>query len=183
MRSASRRWRAPARISALARSRRSGLDVVHAHDWQAALAAGLSATTPSGRAREPSITIHNIAFQGHFPGSIFGRARACRRTRSTIDGVEYYGGVGYLKAGLQLADRITTVSPTYAREIMTPEFGMGLDGLLRIARRRSCRASSTASTTPSGIPATDAALPQTYSALRIDMRAAQQDRAADPDRA
>ena len=48
-----------------------------------------------------------------------------------IDGVEYYGAIGFLKAGLQLADRITTVSPSYAREIETPEFGMGLDGLLR----------------------------------------------------
>ena len=48
-----------------------------------------------------------------------------------IDGVEYFGGIGFLKAGLLFADRITTVSPTYAREIMTPESGMALDGLLR----------------------------------------------------
>ena len=61
-----------------------------------------------------------------------------------IGGVEYFGGVGYLKAGLQFADAITTVSPTYAREILTPEYGMGLDGLLR-QRRGVLPASSTAS--------------------------------------
>ncbi len=51
-----------------------------------------------------------------------------------LDGVEYYGGVGFLKAGLQAADAITTVSPTYAREIRTPEFGMGLEGLIARAQ-------------------------------------------------
>ena len=66
------------------------------------------------------------------------RSSACPERALTIDGVEYFGGVGYLKAGLRLADSITTVSPTYAREIMTPEFGMALDGLLALARL--CRA-------------------------------------------
>ena len=81
------------------------------------------------------MTVHNLAFQGQFPGDAARRRSACRRTRSRIDGVEYYGAIGYLKAGLALADRITTVSPTYAAEIRTPEGGMGLDGLLRAARR------------------------------------------------
>ena len=76
------------------------------------------------------ITIHNLAFQGHFPVSLFWELGLPDEALA-VDGVEYYGGVGYLKAGLRLADTITTVSPTYAREIQTPEFGMGLDGLLR----------------------------------------------------
>ena len=87
--------------------------VVHAHDWQAALMPPIS-TMPTGRDRT-SITIHNMAFQGHFPMSIFGELGLPPQA-FTIDEVEYYGGVGYLKAGLRLSDRITTVSPTYARE-------------------------------------------------------------------
>jgi starch synthase len=87
----------------------------------------------------------------------------------TIDGVEYFGGVGYLKAGLRLSDRITTVSPTYAREIMTPEFGMALDGLLR-ARAEVVQGIVNGVDDTVWNPATDAALPQNFSALRIDMR-------------
>ena len=106
--------------------------VVHAHDWQAALApvylrAGLPATART------VITIHNLAFQGNFPAAIFG-ALELPASAFTIDGVEYYGNVGYLKGGLQFADAITTVSPTYADEICTPAGGMGLDGLIRQRR-------------------------------------------------
>ena len=87
----------------------------------------------------------------------------------TIDGVEYFGGVGYLKAGLLLSDRITTVSPTYAREIMTPAFGMALDGLLR-TRAAVVQGIVNGIDDTVWNPATDPALAQTYSALRIDMR-------------
>ena len=75
------------------------------------------------------ITIHNIAFQGQFAASIFGELRM-PPTAMNMDGIEYYGGVGFLKAGLQAATAITTVSPTYAEEIRRPEFGMGLEGLI-----------------------------------------------------
>jgi starch synthase len=103
-------------------------DVVHVHDWQAALTLaymryGEAATTPS------VITVHNLAFQGRFGVGIFAELGLPAAAMS-LDGVEYYGGVGYLKAGLQSAWAITTVSPTYAQEIRTPEFGMGLDGLI-----------------------------------------------------
>jgi starch synthase len=141
--------------------------VVHAHDWQAALAAAYL-NYADGPRPGVVITIHNIAFQGHFPMSVFGELGLPPQAL-TIDGVEYFSGVGYLKAGLRLSDRITTVSPTYAREIMTPEFGMALDGLLRTR-------AAVVQGIVNGIddmvwnPATDAALPQTYSALRIDMR-------------
>jgi starch synthase len=74
--------------------------------------------------------VHNLAFQGQFDRRVLRRI-GLPPAAFSIDGVEYYGGVGYLKAGLRLADRITTVSPTYAAEICTPEGGMGLDGLLR----------------------------------------------------
>ena len=133
--------------------------------------------TTAARGPATVLTIHNLAFQGHFPACA---ARAARPAADamTIDGVEYFGGVGFLKAGLQLADRITTVSPTYAREIMTPEFGHG-------ARRPAARPrAAVVEGIVNGIddevwnPETDAHLPQTYSALRLDMRGAQQDGAA-----
>src|ERR1700727_2061133 len=141
--------------------------VVHAHDWQAALTAAY--LNYAARSRPGVITtIHNMAFQGHFPMSIFGDLGLPAQAL-TIDGVEYYGGVGYLKAGLRLSDRITTVSPTYAREIMTPEFGMGLDGLLRT---RAAVVQGIVNGIDDNVwnPATDLAVPQNYSALRIDMR-------------
>ena len=72
------------------------------------------------RAGIPTVmTVHNLAFQGQFPASVFPGS-ACRPHAMALDGVEYYGGVGFLKAGLQAASAITTVSPTYAQEIRTP---------------------------------------------------------------
>jgi starch synthase len=141
--------------------------VVHAHDWQAALAAAYL-NYADGPRPGVVITIHNIAFQGHFPMSVFGELGLPPQAL-TIDGVEYFSGVGYLKAGLRLSDRITTVSPTYAREIMTPEFGMALDGLLR-TRAAVVQGIVNGIDDTVWNPATDAALPQNYSALRIDMR-------------
>jgi starch synthase len=76
------------------------------------------------------MTVHNLAFQGQFDRSLLG-VLGLPAASFTVEGVEYYGGIGFLKAGLRLADRITTVSPTYAAEICGPEAGMGLDGLLR----------------------------------------------------
>jgi starch synthase len=105
----------------------SGFDVVHLHDWQS----GLTAAYLAFAGGPPSvITVHNLAFQGHFPASLFS-SLGLPAAAFSISGVEYFGGVGYLKAGIALANAITTVSPTYAREIQTPENGMALDGLLR----------------------------------------------------
>jgi starch synthase len=111
-------------------------NVVHAHDWQAGL---LPAYLHYSGAPRPGVvvTIHNIAFQGKFPKEILADLGLPPHSFA-LDGVEYYGGIGYLKAGLQFADRITTVSPSYAAEIATPEFGMGLEGLLR-ARAEAVR--------------------------------------------
>ncbi|MGC1563434.1 MAG: glycogen/starch synthase, partial [Bradyrhizobium sp.] len=76
------------------------------------------------------MTVHNLAYQGRFPREMLSEFDLPAEA-FTIDGVEYYGGISFLKGGLRLADRITTVSPTYAREIQTDEGGMGLGGLLR----------------------------------------------------
>jgi starch synthase len=104
-------------------------DILHLHDWQAALAPAL--LHYGGGPRPPTVlTVHNLAFQGRFPQNILP-AIGLPPAAFAVDGVEFFGDVSYLKAGLQFADRITTVSPTYAAEIRTPEAGMGLDGLLR----------------------------------------------------
>ncbi|WP_099045488.1 glycogen synthase GlgA [Pseudoponticoccus marisrubri] len=105
-------------------------DVVHAHDWQGGLAPYYIARSPAkGRVRTV-ITVHNIAFQGLVPAD---RMAALRLNAGDFhsDGLEYYGQVSALKAGLVHADKLTTVSPTYARELMTDAFGMGLQGVLR----------------------------------------------------
>ncbi|WP_213779136.1 glycogen synthase GlgA [Caballeronia sp. dw_276] len=108
-------------------------DVLHAHDWHAGLApAYLRAwERTSGMPRIPSvITVHNLAYQGVFPAAEFGVLQLPADFFS-VDGIEFYGHLSFLKAGLFYADRITTVSPTYAREIQTQVQGAGLDGLLR----------------------------------------------------
>jgi starch synthase len=104
-------------------------DLIHAHDWQAGL---VPAYVAHGRSAKPAtiMTIHNIAFQGQFSPAIFP-ALGLPPEAMSVDGIEYYGDVGFLKGGLQYATAVTTVSPTYAEEITTPEFGMGLDGLIR----------------------------------------------------
>lgn len=106
-------------------------DLVHAHDWQAALALAYLRLAPlKGSKPLPSVmTIHNMAFQGYYPREVF-KELGLPRSAWSMTGVEYHGGVGLLKAGMEAASVITTVSPTYAREIQTPEFGMGLEGLV-----------------------------------------------------
>jgi len=103
-------------------------DLVHAHDWQAAMACVY--LRYGGKPVPSVLTIHNMAFQGFFGGEIFPRL-GLPDAAWTIDGVEFHGGVGMLKGGMVCADAITTVSPTYAREIHTARFGMGLDGVIR----------------------------------------------------
>jgi len=102
-------------------------DIVHVHDWQAALT--LAYMRYDGLSVPGVITIHNLAFQGQFGSDIFPMLGLPPQAAG-IDGVEYYGGVGFLKAGMTAASAITTVSPTYAQEIRSPTFGMGLEGLV-----------------------------------------------------
>jgi starch synthase len=104
-------------------------DLVHGHDWQAGLAPAYLALA-GGHRPATVITVHNLAFQGVFPAYLLGELKLPVSAFS-INGLEYFGGISFLKAGLFYADALTTVSPTYAREIQTPAHGMALDGLLR----------------------------------------------------
>lgn len=131
-------WDNPERFAALswaaAEVARDGMgdgwkpDVLHAHDWQAGLAPAYLRYYGSGGVKTV-MTIHNIAFQGVTDG---GRLEALRLPWHAWhpDHAEYHGNLSTLKVGLALADAITTVSPTYAEELMRPEFGMGLQGLI-----------------------------------------------------
>ncbi|WP_373100040.1 MULTISPECIES: glycogen synthase GlgA [Pasteurellaceae] len=102
-------------------------EIVHAHDWHAGLASAYLFN--KGRPAKSVFTIHNLAYQGQFayhhlfelglPADMFN-----------VNGLELYGQISYLKAGLYYSDAVTAVSPTYAKEITTPEFGYGLQGLL-----------------------------------------------------
>jgi starch synthase len=106
------------------------VDVMHGHDWQAALAAAYLHYDPGTRRPGIITTIHNLAFQGIFPAYLLG-ALGLPADAFSVDALEYYGSISFLKAGVVFADRITTVSPTYAVEITAPEQGMGFDGLLK----------------------------------------------------
>ncbi len=142
--------------------------VVHAHDWQAGL---VPAYLRYGDAQRPAtvMTVHNLAFQGTFPRKLLETIGLPPRAWG-IDGVEYHGRIGFLKAGLALSDRNTTVSPTYAREICTPEFGMGLDGLLR-HRAKVLTGIANGIDTTEWNPATDPHLAARYDAGNVALRA------------
>lgn len=103
-------------------------DVVHCHDWQTGLVPALLAQEKKRPATV--FTIHNLSYQGLFPYDTFV-ALGLPAALWSAQGLEFYGQLSFIKGGLVFADRLTTVSPTYAREIQTPEFGDGLDDLLR----------------------------------------------------
>ncbi|MDO8419094.1 MAG: glycogen synthase GlgA [Rubrivivax sp.] len=104
-------------------------DIVHAHDWHAAMACAYIAEHPPTQAGTV-FTVHNLAFQGLFPMHDWPTLGLATRLMSPA-GLEFHGQLSFMKAGLKFADHITTVSPTYAREIATHEFGCGLDGVIR----------------------------------------------------
>jgi starch synthase len=141
-------------------------DVLHAHDWQGALAA-VYVKYQGGP--KTILTVHNIAFQGIFPPGIFSALELPPQAYS-IDAVEYYGNVSYLKGGLGTADLLTTVSPTYAMEICTADFGLGLQGLLQ-ARREQLSGIVNGIDEDVWNPATDKALAAHFSAKDLSNRA------------
>jgi starch synthase len=109
-------------------------DIIHGHDWQAAPAFAylkfVYADDPFFRGTRSLFTIHNLAYQGLFDKSVLG-AIGLPDSLFEMNELEFYGKVNALKAGILYATAVTTVSPRYSREIQTPEFGCGLDGLLR----------------------------------------------------
>ena len=104
-------------------------EVIHAHDWHAGLAPLYIAQSPGLRTKTV-FTVHNLAFQGRFASECLAEL-SLPIGQLTPPGIEFHGGISFMKAGLVCARKVTTVSPTYAREICTPEFGYGLDGVLR----------------------------------------------------
>ena len=114
--------------------RREAYALLHLNDWQCALAA-LLIKEESAISTKTLYTIHNLAYQGVFESSILPRIGVDTRYY-TMDALEFYDQVNFMKAGIAYADLITTVSPTYAKEILTSEFGCGLEGFLQVHKRK-----------------------------------------------
>ena len=144
-------------------------DVVHCNDWQSALAPAFLRYRHGGRGAASVVSIHNLAFHGLFGHETLAMLGLPDRAFA-LDGVEFHGRVSFLKGGLQACDRIATVSPTYAREILQPEFGNGLDGLLR---HRAGRLSGILNGIDTHLwdPATDPALAANYDAATLERKA------------
>ena len=137
-------------------------DVIHVNDWQTALA---PAWLHYEGGAASVVTVHNIAFQGCYEKSLLtGLGLPDHAWR--FDGVEYHGQLSFLKAGLQLATQISTVSPTYAREIQDEHFGYALAPLLR-HRSSQLRGILNGVDTDIWNPANDPALPHVYAANRL----------------
>ena len=147
-------------------------DVVNAHDWQAGL---LPAYLHQSEGRRPPVvmTIHNIAFQGIFGAENLSQLKL-KSEMFTPDGVEYFGKISFLKAGLALSDKITTVSPSYASELLMPEFGMGMEGLLR-ARSADLIGILNGIDLDVWNPETDPALPSPYTSRKLKAKSINRD--------
>jgi starch synthase len=132
--------------------------LLHAHDWQAALPPAYLHYLGAGLPRPATVlTLHNLAFQGQFKAELYSR-------------LEYHGDIGFLNAGIHFADAITTVSPTYAREIRTVAGGMGMDAMLRW-RGDAVSGIVNGIDTQVWNPATDPLLASRYDATRLEARA------------
>jgi starch synthase len=153
--------------------RGAGPAVVHAHDWQAALAPvylkTLYAAHPIVGGTPSVLTIHNLAYQGVFEADWLPRLDL-PWDLFTIDQLEFWGRISFLKGGINNAEIITTVSGKYAEEIQTPEFGSGFDGILR---RRSADLVGILNGIDTQVwdPSTDAYLPKPFSADNLDPKA------------
>jgi starch synthase len=144
-------------------------EIVHAHDWHAALSCAYLRAHPAGDAASV-FTVHNLAYQGLFPHDDWALLGLSSRYMSP-SALEFHGQLSFMKAGLKFADRVTTVSPSYAREIATPEFGVGLEGVIR---GRGADVSGILNGIDAAVwdPAADSALPQRYSAAQLQGKAA-----------
>ncbi|MFZ5609935.1 MAG: glycogen synthase GlgA [Pseudomonadota bacterium] len=144
------------------------IDVIHAHDWHTGLLAASLAM--AGKPSPPCVfTVHNMAYQGLFPAErLVGLGLPAKLMGP--DGIEFWGNLSFLKAGLRFASKVTTVSPTYAREILTPEQGMGLDGVLR-ARAEPVIGILNGIDMTAWNPAADPHIAAPYDAGRLEARA------------
>ncbi len=143
-------------------------DILHLHDWHAAMACAYGAAHPV--ARTPTVyTVHNLAYQGLFDAADFHLLGLAARFMSSA-GLEFHGQLSFMKAGLVYADRVTTVSPSYATEMATPEFGCGLDGLVRV---RDTDVSGILNGVDGGVwnPQTDTFIGTHYDAQALDGKA------------
>ncbi len=143
-------------------------DVLHAHDWHAAMACAYTACRPVTTS-STVFTVHNLAYQGVFPVDDFHLLHLPSRMM-VPGGLEYHGQFSFMKAGLKYAHRVTTVSPNYAREIATDEFGCGLDGVIRA---RGAAVSGILNGVDGEVwnPATDRLIPANFTADRLDGKA------------
>ncbi len=143
-------------------------DIVHCHDWQSGLVPALLAQSPPHPATV--FTIHNLSYQGLFPYETFTALRLPESLWS-MHGLEFHGQLSFIKGGLAYADRLTAVSPTYAREIQTQAHGLGLDGLLR-HRHKVLHGILNGIDVEEWSPARDPHLARPYSATRFAGKAA-----------
>lgn len=147
-------------------------EVVHCHDWHAGLA---PVWLQLGGIRAASVfTIHNLQFAGRFPPAVLAQLSLPDWLNQPA-ALEFYGDIAFLKGGLGFADALTTVSPRYAEEILTPAFGCGFEGLLQ-QRRVSLTGILNGIDTGSWNPSTDPLLEHHFDAVRTDGKAAQRDR-------
>ena len=109
------------------------IDILHLNDWHSALCALF--IKESSLDIKTIFTIHNLAYQGVFEFNALSRL-GIDESYFTIDGLEFYGNINFMKAGIAYSDKITTVSPQYAKEILTKEFGCGLEGFLSLHREK-----------------------------------------------
>lgn len=139
-------------------------DVVHCNDWHTGLVPVLLAAQPDPRPKTV-VTIHNLAFQGNFPGTVL-HDLALPEGRYSPDSLEFYGNLSFLKSGILHADILTTVSPSYAEEILDDEFGMGFEGVLR-SRRQDLVGILNGIDTDAWDPAQDRLIPAHYAIDRM----------------
>jgi starch synthase len=144
-------------------------EIVHCNDWQSGLVPAYL-HFHSGKKAASLMTIHNLAFQGVYPPDT-GTQLGLPEESFGINGVEYFGDVSFLKAGLYYSDHITTVSPTYAREMQTAPLGFGMEGLLA-SRRANISGIVNGIDTAEWNPATDRALVRNYTSASLSVKAA-----------
>ncbi|HVP56505.1 MAG TPA: glycogen synthase GlgA [bacterium] len=156
-------------VVALAEKIKWGPDIIHCHDHQVGLIpAWLKTSATAGALKQAAtvFTIHNLAYQGLYPIDVAGQAGFGSDLAKPMGPLEFYGKLNMMKAGIVFADSITTVSPTYASEIQTSEFGHGLEGVLK-SRREDLVGILNGADYEVWDPATDGLLPSNYSSADL----------------